>query len=77
MYFAVHLPLLAYGTEIERAYIPRIASGEMRCYIVARYVHFDVRASRRSRKQEKIEICLVRFKSISSREHIHYFRKPA
>ena len=50
---------------------------------VARYVHFDVRASRRSRKQiqpissEKIEICLVRFKSISSREHIHYFRKPA
>ena len=70
MYFAVHLPLLAYGTEIERAYIPRIASGEMRCYIVARYVHFDVRASRRSRKQiqpissEKIEICLVRFKSM-------------
>ena len=50
---------------------------------LARYVHFDVRASRRSRKQiqpissEKIEICLVRFKSISSREHIHYFRKPA
>ena len=50
---------------------------------MARYVHFDVRASRRSRKQiqpissEKIEICLVRFKSISSREHIHYFRKPA
>lgn len=53
-----------------------------RCAL-ARYVHFDVRASRRSRKQiqpissEKIEICLVRFKSISSREHIHYFRKPA
>lgn len=52
-------------------------------YHMARYVHFDVRASRRSRKQiqpissEKIEICLVRFKSISSREHIHYFRKPA
>ena len=50
---------------------------------MARYVHFDVRTSRRSRKQiqpissEKIEICLVRFKSISSREHIHYFRKPA
>ena len=49
---------------------------------MARYVHFDVKDSRRSRKQiqpissEKIEICLVRFKSISSREHIHYFRKP-
>lgn len=52
------------------------------CLHMARYVHFDVKASRRSRKQiqpissEKIEICLVRFKSISSREHIHYFRKP-
>lgn len=50
---------------------------------MARYVHFDVRASRCSRKQiqpissENIEIFLVRFKSISSREHIHYFRKPA
>lgn len=54
-----------------------------RDFTMARYVHFDVRASRRSRKQiqpissENIEICLVRFKSISSREHIHYFRKPA
>ena len=36
MCFAVHLPLLAYGTEIERAYIPRIASGEMCCYIMVR-----------------------------------------
>ena len=36
MYFAVHLPLLAYGTEIERAYIPRIASGKMRSYIMVR-----------------------------------------
>ena len=35
MYFAVHLPLLD-GTEIERVYIPRIASGEMRCYIMVR-----------------------------------------
>ena len=48
---------------------------------MARYVHFDVRASRRSRKQiqpissENIENCLVRFKSISSQEHIYYFRK--
>ena len=50
---------------------------------MARYVHFDVIALRRSLKQiqpissENIENCLVRFKSISSREHIHYFRKPA
>ena len=50
---------------------------------VARYIHFDVRASRCSRKQiqpissENIENCLVRFKSISSQEHIYYFRKPA
>lgn len=38
---------------------------------MARYVHFDVSVSRRSQKQiqpissENIEICLVRFKSIS------------
>lgn len=50
---------------------------------MARYVHFDVIDLRRSRKQiqlissENIENCLVRFKSISLREHIHYFRKPA
>ena len=63
-------------------FVPSGAGEEADGFHMARYVHFDVKASRRSRKQiqpissEKIEICLVRFKSISSREHIHYFRKP-